>query len=200
MKAAQKGYLNIMQQLIRAGANVNLQDSNKGRTALHWIQRMREGATVKSGNQMTKERALQAMNLLLQAGADPTIKDKVTSDNPVAYSVIEWSIIKSPWQGKQEEIGLLLNPQFVTITFNGPAYNPTGSSSSAPPVSSSSHVSNSEKDDRVEALALAWSKGDDKTQDAVMEAIIDENLVDIIKEKAAQGIEKYIKLVEESGM
>lgn len=108
MKAAQKGYLKIMQQLIDAGANVNLQDGNKGRTALHWIQRMREGATVKGGNQMTKEHALQAVDLLLKAGANPTLKDKVTEDNPIARSAIDWAQLKSPWSGENKELNLLM--------------------------------------------------------------------------------------------
>lgn len=97
MKAAQKGHSQIIAQLIAAGADLNAQDPVKGRTALHWVQRMREGATQKAGKQISKERALLVMTQLVQAGADPTIKDFVTNDNPIARSPIDWAAIKSPW-------------------------------------------------------------------------------------------------------
>jgi hypothetical protein len=110
IKAAQKGYLRLLQLLIDAGANPNLQDFNKGRTALHWVQRMREGAVIKSGNQMTKERALDAMRILLNAGANPTLTDKVTTDNSTARSPIYWAQQKSPWpMNDNKELNLLMS-------------------------------------------------------------------------------------------
>lgn len=102
MKASQSGFLKIMKLLIDNGANVNARDTVKGRTPLHWAQRMREGGRLKRGDQMTKERALDVAKLLIQHGANPNIKDNPwtnpeTRETIPGRSVIEWAELTSPW-------------------------------------------------------------------------------------------------------
>jgi ankyrin repeat protein len=112
MNAAKKGNLDIMRELINAGANVNARDTTKGRTALQWVLRMREGAHLKHGNQMSKEIALQAIDMLLKAGANPDIKDQPWIDNErrliPGRSAVEWSMHTSPWPAyDNRELNLL---------------------------------------------------------------------------------------------
>lgn len=62
--------------LIDLGADVNLQDKKKGRSALHWVVRMHKKAKQKGARYMTSSELLPCSFLLMCAGAEPEVKNK----------------------------------------------------------------------------------------------------------------------------
>lgn len=108
MYALQQGDTEIAKELIAAGADVNAQDSSKGRTPLHWVIRMSEGSVKKKGEQIPMARALKLLQLLVDAGADPTIKDAQ------GFSAIEqaarWMSDKN---GNNSALEILSNSRYV---------------------------------------------------------------------------------------
>ncbi len=73
--AASGGKIGALKILLVNQANVNAQDYIKGRTALHWVLRMRVGAPQKGGRQMSEHLAYDMLEWLLDYGADPLIPD-----------------------------------------------------------------------------------------------------------------------------
>jgi ankyrin repeat protein len=61
--------------LLDNGAQVNAQDTYRGRTPLNWVVRMTTGAKLKIAAQMPVERSVELLTLLLSRGADPSIAD-----------------------------------------------------------------------------------------------------------------------------
>ena len=62
--------------LIDKGADVNLTDHLKGRSALHWVMRMHKKAKQKGARYMSSSELLPCSFLLMSAGANPSMKDK----------------------------------------------------------------------------------------------------------------------------
>ncbi len=73
---ASHGKIALTETLLESGANPNIKDEAKGRTALHWVQRMAQGSKFKGGKQMSREASLEMIELLLNYEANPTIEDK----------------------------------------------------------------------------------------------------------------------------
>lgn len=73
--AASSGRYPSVKALVEKGANVNARNDFKGRTALHWVLRMRQGATKKYAAQMSSGTARRILGILTQYNADPDIQD-----------------------------------------------------------------------------------------------------------------------------
>lgn len=80
--AAMKGYIPIINLLLTETSDLINERDDRGRTPLLWVQRNREGATAYTDSPayMTKKAALENIKLLLDNGADPTIKDNEDFD------------------------------------------------------------------------------------------------------------------------
>ncbi len=86
--AAIGGYTPIIQQLLQVtNSNFINHKDKRGRTPLQWVLRSREGAVAYEGGakHMPKAKALENIGLLLQQGADPTIKDNE------GYDAFHWA-------------------------------------------------------------------------------------------------------------
>lgn len=83
-QACSKARFTSIAHLIDKGANVNLQDKSKGRSALHWVVRMHNKAKQKGARYMSSSELLSCSFLLMCAGADPRLKDKA------GKSVLYW--------------------------------------------------------------------------------------------------------------
>ena len=93
MRAAIAGASNSCKFLLEKGSNVNVQDTIKKRTALHWVLRMRKG-TVKKDAEQLEPRCVQAiMHMLFEYGINPFLRD---NRNKTAY---EW--IADDWEEKE---------------------------------------------------------------------------------------------------
>ncbi len=93
--AASGGKIGALKILLVNQANVNAQDYIKGRTALHWVLRMRVGAPQKGGRQMSEHLAYDMLEWLLSYGADPLVPDNV------GMSPIDWAQAMN-WQAEAQ--------------------------------------------------------------------------------------------------
>ncbi len=143
--AAIKGFSPIIKILLQSGVkeSVNLKD-NCGRTPLHWVQRMRAGSTAYATTpyHMTKQAALEAIKLLLEAGADLMIYDNGSPQR----NAIDWvqftenraQIYNYPYGRYNQEINLL--KQYAKKNYN--ANQPSDSQPQAKFVTNLTHKLN----------------------------------------------------------
>lgn len=90
MYASSGGALCAVDRLIQYKAGVNLQDYEKRRTPLHWALRMRDGAVKKTGEQHASFTVVAILKLLVNAGANPKIKDG-QGLSPISWAEnLEW--------------------------------------------------------------------------------------------------------------
>lgn len=75
--ACSKARISSIAYLIEKGADVNLPDKIKGRSALHWVIRMHRKAKQKGARYMSSSELLPCLLLLMHAGANPNVKDKL---------------------------------------------------------------------------------------------------------------------------
>lgn len=73
--AAWSGSLETIKELLLHDPEVNLQDEHKKRSALQWVIRMHEGAPEKEGKKILHKCVCDITRLLMDNGADPTLKD-----------------------------------------------------------------------------------------------------------------------------
>jgi uncharacterized protein len=75
MHAASGGHPEAVQKLIDFKAEVNAQNIERGRTPLHWAVRMCEGGIKKKAQSNKTKDVLAILEILLNAGANPNLKD-----------------------------------------------------------------------------------------------------------------------------
>lgn len=83
--AASGGKIGALKILLNNNAKVDAQDYLKGRTALHWILRMRVGAVYKGGRQISGRLAYDMLEWVLEYGASPCIPDN-TGMTPIDWA------------------------------------------------------------------------------------------------------------------
>lgn len=77
--------IDAVQLLLKHGADANIRDDIRDRTALFWTQRMTVGSKKKAGKQMSLETSQEIQQLLLEHNANPKIADR-TGKSPLDWA------------------------------------------------------------------------------------------------------------------
>ncbi len=204
--AASQGNIDMLNDLITAGANVNIQDSNKGLTPLH--------VAVENSPRYTK-----CAEILLKAGADPNVKDK-DGNTPLSLTQNQATISLLVQSGAniKNAKGLLANAlqmkdiQLVeALLKQGVDVNSPSSSDGRTPLmialvnknlqkyvnvflEKSTNINQQDKTGKT-ALFLACEYENEKAVDMLLEAKADPN---IVNEKGESPLNKAIEVKNKS--